>query len=231
MVLLFGAFRAAELGARLGADAVRMSHLAGPRGLPPPSGKVPADSEAGMKSTLTGVVIFALTLPLIIAVFASGSSGHVSGTAIVRFLVACWGLMAVAGLVTVTAGKLYARSVLRSYAAPHRDTETADMRAYLAKLTGQETVPAAPPPVTCEDPEREARTQSLLSVPCPVVTCLAPARTACNMGIAIPVALMRKNPVTLCHFARMRDAVSSGAAVADDTVAQFGNNVPRGLLP
>ena len=230
MVLLFGAFRAAELGARLGADAVRMSQRAGPRGLPPPPN--PAKTSEVTSGTVAGVLIFALTLPFAIGILTSGYDGHVSGTAIVRFLVATWGLMALYGIGSAVAKKRYTRSVLRNYAKPSRDTETADMRAYLAQLRAAE--PSEPRPrelPAAENPEREARTQSLLSVPCPVVTCLAPARTACSMGIAIPVALMRKNPVTFCHFARMRDAVSSGAAVADDIVAMFGNNVPRGLLP
>ena len=185
--LIFGAFRAAELGARLGMDAVRMSQRAGPRGLPPPKTGKTAEVTNG---TVAGVVIAAFTLPFAIAIFTSGYDGHVSGMAVVRFLVACWGLMAVWGIGSAIAKKLYTRSVLHNYAKPSPDTETADMRAYLTQLLAAE-----------------------------------PAATGHR---ELPAA---KNPVTFCHIARMRDAVSSGAAVADDIVPMFGNNVPRGLLP
>jgi len=78
--------------------------------------------------------------------------------------------------------------------------------------------------------ERAARVARLFTAACPEETCKAPVTVPCNMGIGIPVALVDKQRVLFCHLLRMRDAVRYGSAAEDDILAQFGNNVPEGIL-
>jgi hypothetical protein len=45
------------------------------------------------------------------------------------------------------------------------------------------------------------------------------------MGVAVPVLLVRKNPVAFCHIARVRDAVHAGTARQEEVLAQFTDKV------
>ncbi len=76
--------------------------------------------------------------------------------------------------------------------------------------------------------DREARVADLFSVDCPV--CTAKKGTPCALrpyGTAF--VIVRKTPVAFCHPGRMLDSVLYGTAVADEILAQFGNNIPEEL--
>lgn len=119
-------------------------------------------------------------------------------------------------------------------------------------MTGRllEKVPPAPAPATQADVQlsvlpppapaaaddgagREMLIGDLFAVPCR--TCREKlgnslAGQPCAMGMGIPVAIVRKNPLTFCHFSRMQDAVAEGLADRDDVIAQFGGRFPESVV-
>lgn len=54
----------------------------------------------------------------------------------------------------------------------------------------------------------------ILSVPCP--ECGMPPGMSCQMGVAVPVAVLRDEPLQLCHIARMGDAARAGLVSQTD---------------
>lgn len=146
-----------------------------------------------------------------------------------------WVLLAVnialTWLTLATSGRLgsiaYSRSLERRYAGPvHRQGRLSPelLRQQAMFLEEMEALAAKPRTLPAPDDaaERERRVAALFTVACPVSSCLAVPPHPCSMGIAVPVALVRKRPVTFCHLERMRAAVQAGNADPADIAAQFG---------
>jgi hypothetical protein len=109
------------------------------------------------------------------------------------------------------------------------------MRERAAQLRELEAVVAAAETsaADADRAERARRVADLLSVPCPELTCLAPPGTACVLGSGQPppaLVIVQKVPLALCHLLRVKDAVRYGSARYSDIRAQFGNDVPDGVL-
>jgi hypothetical protein len=190
-----------------------------PRGQAAP--RVPAGTNRSGPPSVAGIVIFALLLPLMVAGVAVGYQGHASFGITSAFIVAftvllpvvCWAEYA------VRRNQHRYRTPKLDYPPRQRALGAPEMRALAAQLRGQEAAEDAG--------ERERRVTALFSVQCPVPSCLAPEKVPCAMGIGVPVALVRKDPVAFCHTERMGAAVRYGTATADDIFAQLDNNVPE----
>jgi hypothetical protein len=69
----------------------------------------------------------------------------------------------------------------------------------------------------------------MYSVACPETACQAETAVPCNMGIAVPVVLVQRNPPLFCHIRRMATAVVAGTVNEEDLLAQFGTGALEGV--
>lgn len=182
---------------------------------------VPAGTNRNEPPSVGGIVIFALLLPLTVAGVVAGYRGHASFGITSVFIIAFIVLIPVVlGLERLGQRSQRRHRVPLKYPVRPRAPGAGAMRELAARLREQEAQ---------EDlAERELRVAALFSVPCPVLSCLAAETVPCAMGIGVPVALVRKDPLAFCHTERMGAAVRYGTATADDIFAQFDNNVPEG---
>lgn len=191
------------------------------RGLASPSpraGPPPVRQTEDAANGAAWLAIFLLLLPIMIGELVDGYHGHASLRLLVMYVVGFFILTPVA--FAFTKGQKLARrgEVLAKY-APKRDTTTRDWRARAAELS-----------LTRDSQEREERVLALLSVACPEPSCQAAPGTPCAMRIGVPVALVRKEPVTFCHHARMAKAIEEKRVTEREVIAQFDNKMPIGLL-
>lgn len=183
-----------------------MSSGASQPGKPPPP---PKDPGVG------GLVIFLVMLPWWIATIASARSGHVSAWLLnfdwigfIALMPVVWGAMRLAERVKRSARR---REIHRKYARKP-DTRVTDWLALAEDIE-----------------ERDRRVADLLSVPCPHPPwgCASAAGESCyNTGP--PFAVLSLDPL-LCHLSRVHRAVREGHADRAEVLAQYGEEVPRGL--
>ncbi len=147
------------------------------------------------------------------------------------FLILLGANSAMAGLMALPAigRRASQRRVLERY-QPKGDRTSAvalaQRAALVAELDAQQRALAARAALP-EGAELDLVTRLFLA---PCEACTAQPGVPCAMGIGMPVVMVRKEPVAFCHPERMREAVKLGLASQDDILAQFGNNVPEGIV-
>jgi hypothetical protein len=197
------------------------------------------ENKANRKPTTLRMWAYVLILPFFVAAVAN-TALHNGGTALWF-----WGLTAACVLITAAGahGKTLpaASPVLAKY-QPLPDVMTPeDMRARAQLLKYAETANPETGQSVSENhlPNTGSGKASaswhlgdaaylqllldgLFSVQCPELTCKAEITVPCNMGIAVPVVLVQKNPPLFCHTRRIAAAVAAGTVNEEDLLAQFG---------
>lgn len=187
-------------------------------------GQLPPPPQGGQdRHGWIGIAVVMLLMPVAASIVISGYQGHVSGTACAVYAIGVIALTALCGVLGGIARRSHGRRVLAKYASPEQGASPADgwlgMAAQLraAERAGLDVMTV-----------RERRVRDCIGVLCPVRRCRATAGVTCAAVRGEPVAVL--SPEVLCHLLRMKDSVRYGVAQRSDILAQFGNDVPDGIL-